>query len=620
MTEKKPIAFKAEIKQLLNILIHSLYTEREIFLRELISNASDALTQMHFVSLTERDIHDADAELAIRISVDEDEKIITVSDTGVGMTEEELTQNLGTIAQSGAKAFLEAAKEDESNQTVVDVIGQFGVGFYSVFMVAEWVRVTSRSFRPDAEAAVWYATGEDTFTVGPAEKDTRGTTIEIKLNDESAEFAKEFRLTEITKKHSDYVAYPIYIGESEEQTNSQTALWRRSPREVEAEAYPEFYKHLTLDFNDPLDQIHYVADAPWQVYALLYLPSSAERTMFSLRKEDGLKLYVRKVLIQDYSTDLLPRYYRFVQGVVDTEDLPLNVSRENLQDSPIIARLRKIITNQVTNKLKTMAEKEPEMYAKFWENFGPYIKEGIAAEPAESETLSPLVRFHTTTYPETWVSFAEYIERIKDGQDKIYYIIGDDPHSIARSPHLDYFRDHGYEVITLTDPMDSFMLMGLRKFGDFELQNVAASDLELPIADDAPKDETQPDALPDEDFEALVERFKTQLDERVSDVRASNDRLTDSVARLVDPEGAMGQEMQRVNRLLERDYEVPDKVLELNPRHSLLAKLNALSTDDELGILIMEQIYESALLIEGLHPDPAAMLSRIQQLMEAALD
>jgi len=619
MTDKQPIAFKAEIKQLLNILIHSLYTEREIFLRELISNASDALTQMHFVSLTERDVHDADAELAIRISVDEDEKIITISDTGIGMTEDELVQNLGTIAQSGARAFLEATQEGESPQAVTDVIGQFGVGFYSVFMVAEWVRVTSRSFRPDAEAAVWYATGEDTFTVEPAEKEARGTTIEIKLNEDAAEFAKEFKLTEITKKHSDYVAYPIYIGDNEEQTNTQTALWRQSPREVEAEAYPEFYKHLTLDFQDPLDQIHYVADAPWQVYALLYFPSSAERTMFSLRKEDGLKLYVRKVLIQDYSTDLLPRYYRFVQGVVDTEDLPLNVSRENLQDSPIIARLRKIITNQVTNKLNTMAEKEPEAYAKFWENFGPFIKEGIAAEPAESETLSPLVRFHTTTYPETWVSFAEYIERIQDGQDKIYYIIGDDPHSIARSPHLDYFRDHGYEVITLTDPLDSFMLMGLRSFGDFELQNVAASDLELPDSPDTDKDEPQPDALPDDDFAALVERFKTQLGDRITYVR-STDRLTDSIARLVDPEGTMGQEMQRVNRLLERDFEVPEKVLELNPRHPILAKLNALSAEDELGPMIMEQIYESALLIEGLHPDPASMLSRIQQLMTAALD
>ena len=619
MSEKQPIAFKAEIKQLLNILIHSLYTEREIFLRELISNASDALTQMHFISLTERDIFDADADLAIKIDVDEDKNIITISDSGIGMTEEELIQNLGTIAQSGARAFLEAAQENETQQAVVDVIGQFGVGFYAVFMVAEWVRVTSRSFKPEASAAVWYATGEDTFTVEPAEKELRGTTIEIKLNDDAAEFALESKLKEITKKHSDYVAFPIFIGEDEEQINRQTALWRQSPREVEKDAYNEFFKHLTLDFQDPLDQIHYVADAPLQVYALIYLPSSGDRGMFSLRKEDGLKLYVRKVLIQEYSLDLLPRYYRFVQGVVDTEDLPLNVSRETLQDSPIIARLRKIITNQVTSKLTSLAEKEPEKYITFWENFGPYIKEGIASEPGVSENLAPLVRFYSTTYPETWVSFSEYIERIKDGQDKIYYIMGDDPHSIARSPHLDYFRDNEYEVITLTDPMDSFMLMGLRSFGDFELQNVAASDLELPTSETVDEEKSQLDALPDDEFEAIAERFKTQLDERVSEVRAT-DRLTNSVARLVDPEGSLGQEMQRVNRMLERDYEVPTKVLELNPRHAILAKLNSLSADDEIGVIVMEQIYESALLIEGLHPDPASMLSRIQQLMEAALD
>jgi len=619
MTESQPIAFKAEIKQLLGILIHSLYTEREIFLRELISNASDALTQMHFVSLTERQVHDPDAELAIRLSVDEDKRIITISDTGIGMTQDELTQNLGTIAQSGARAFLEAAEEGDNQQSLVDVIGQFGVGFYSVFMVAEWVRVTSRSYQPEAEAATWYATGEDTFKVGPADKAERGTTIEVKLKEDAADFAKEFQLREIVKKHSDYVAYPIYVGESEEQANRQTALWRQSPRETEDEAYTEFHKQLTLDFESPLAHIHYIADAPLQVFALLYLPASSERGMFSVRKEDGLKLYVRKVLIQDYSTDLLPRHYRFIQGVVDTEDLPLNVSRETIQASPVIARLKKIITNQITNKLKTLAESEPETYAKFWGSFGIFIKEGIAAEPIESETLAPLLRFHTTTHTESWISLGEYVERMKSGQDVIYYIIGDDERSVARSPHLDFFRDHGYEVLTLADPMDSFMLMGLRKFGDFDLVNVAAPDLELPSAEAAPEGESQPEALPDDEFASLSERFKSQLGERLTDVRAT-DRLTDSIARLVDPEGTMGQEMQRVYRLMDRDYVVPKKVLELNPRHPILTKLSAFPADDEISKTIIEQIYESALLIEGLHPDPASMLPRIQELMEKALE
>lgn len=616
MTESQPIAFKAEIKQLLNILIHSLYTEREIFLRELISNASDALTQMQFVTLTNRDVHDPDAELNIHIRADENEGIITIRDSGIGMTQDELIQNLGTIAQSGAKAFIEASQDGNAN--LADIIGQFGVGFYSVFMVAEWVRVTSRSFKPEAEAATWYATGEDTFTVGPAEMEARGTTIEIKLKEDDKSFATEFQLREIVKRHSDYVPFPIFIGDSEEQANTQTAIWRQSPQDVKDEAYTEFYKHLTLDFEDPLTHIHYRADAPLQVYALLFLPGKPERNMFSLRKEDGLKLYVRKVLIQEYTKDLLPPYFRFVQGVVDTEDLPLNVSREAIQSSLVITRLKKILTSQVTNKLKEMAEKEPETFASFWMNFGHFIKEGISTDPSDSETLAPLVRFHTTSHTESWVSFDEYIQRMKTDQDKIYYILGDDTRSVARSPHLDYFRDNGYEVITLTDPMDSFMLVGLRKYGDFDLQNVAAPDLELPKSEDKPETDTPSEDMSEAEFKKVVERFKGQLGERVTDVRAT-DRLRDSVARLVDPEGALGQEMQRVYRMVDRDYEVPKKVLELNPRHPILTRLNNLPEGDELGVNIIEQIYESALLIEGLHPDPASMLPRIQALMERAL-
>ena len=618
MAENKPIAFKAEIKQLLSILIHSLYTDREIFLRELVSNASDALTQMDFIMLTDRNVLDPDAELAVRLSVDEDEKIITISDTGIGMTRDELSTNLGTIAQSGARAFLDATDEGVDQQQLADVIGQFGVGFYSVFMVAEWVRVTSRSYKPRAKAAAWYATGEDTFTVEAAEKEHRGTTIEIKLKEDTQEFANESRLRDIIKKHSDYVRFPIYVGDAEEQTNRQTAIWRQAPREVEDNEYNEFYKHLTLDFEDPITRVHFVADAPLRIFSLLYIPTKPERNMFSLRKEDGLKLYARKVLIQEYTTDLLPPYFRFIQGVVDSEDLPLNVSRETVQATALMARIKKILTGQVIRQLENLAEKEPEKYAQFWQAFSPFIKEGIASEQSNRESLYPFVRFHTTVHPESWVSLNDYVERMKTDQDKIYYILGDDDRSVARSPHLDYFRKHGYEVITLTDPMDSFMLLGLREFGDHQLQNVAAPDLELPVAEETPEQEPAPEALPEKDFEKLVERFKVQLGERITDVRAS-DRLSDSVARLVDPEGSMDQEMQRVYRLMDRDYEVPTKVLELNPSHPLLPRLSALPADEKLSTVVIEQIYESALLIEGLHPDPASMLPRIQELMEAAL-
>jgi HSP90 family molecular chaperone len=378
-------------------------------------------------------------------------------------------------------------------------------------------------------------------------------------------------------------------------------------------------KSRTLEIEQPLTRAHIVTDAPVQLYGLLFIPGSSQRGMFSLRKEDGLKLYARKVLIQEYYKDLLPEYYRFVQGVVDSEDIPLNVSRELVQNNPVMARLKKILTGRVTGMLKALADdkENPDKYTKFWENFGDHVKQGIAIEQTERESLYPLLRFRTTTHNDQWSSLNDYIGRMKPGQKKIYYLLGDDPRSMARSPHLDYFRENGYEVILFTDLVDSFMLLGLQKYEGFDLQNVATADLELPAEDkDKPAEDSQP--MPDADFSALVERFKTQLGDRVSDVRAT-ERLRGSIARLVDPDGTMGQEMQRVYKILEKDYETPKKVLELNPRHPTLAGVSNRSADDPLAQAMIEQIYESALLIEGLHPDPASMIPRIEQLMAAAL-
>ncbi len=614
----QPIAFKAEIRQLLDILIHSLYSERDIFLRELISNASDALNRLRFEMLTNREVHDPEAELAIHITADKDNKTITISDTGIGMTAEELETNLGTIAQSGAREFIKAAQENTANLS--DIIGQFGVGFYSAFMVAQSITVTSRSYRPEAQAARWYSEGDETFTVTPADKPERGTTIEIKLKDDAAEFADEWRLREIIRKHSDYVAFPIYLGEDKEQINRQTALWRQPVRAVKDEEYDEFFKHLTLDPQPPLARAHIVTDAPIQLYALLYIPASNERGILSLRKEDGLKLYSRNVLIQEYNKDLLPEYFRFVQGVVDSEDIPLNVSREMVQASPVMSRIKSILTGRVHNMIRSLAEDKdnPEKYVRFWENFGVFVKEGIATDMGGREKLYPYLRFRTTRFPDQWSSLNDYLGRMKPGQKKIYYILGDDQRSLVRSPHLDYFRTHGYEVILFDETIDSFMLLGLQKYEGFELQNVAAPDLELPQPD-GDKAEKEADAMPDEQFAALVARFKKQLGERVTDVRPT-DRLHGSIARLVDPEGTLGQEMQRVYKLMEKDYQTPAKVLELNPKHPTLAALGALDEDDPLSAAVIEQIYDSALLIEGLHPDPAGMIPRIEQLMAAALE
>jgi HSP90 family molecular chaperone len=615
MTDTAPqqFNFKAETRQLLHILIHSLYKDREVFLRELISNASDAINRLRFEMLTTQDVLDPKADLKIHITADKENGTLTITDTGIGMTREEMIDHLGTIAQSSARKFMEAAKDKSVDAS--GMIGQFGVGFYSVFMVADWVRVTSRSFRPDAQAVSWYATGDDSYEVTPAEMTERGTRIEIKLKEDAAEFAEEYRVKNIVHKHSDYIGFPIYVGTEEKPVNKQTSLWRTSRNEVKEEDYKDFYRQTTLDFEDPLLHIHMVTDAPVQLYALLFLPAKSERNMFSLRKDDGLKLYSRNILIDEYNKDLLPEYLRFVQGVVDSEDLPLNVSRETVQSSGLMPKLKKVLTNQVIKELESLAKKDVEKYNSFWSEFGVYLKQGVAASPADTETITPLLRFKTNLQPETWSSLEEYASRMKDGQKVIHYIVGEDSKSVLRSPHLDSFHAKGLEALLLTEPMDSFMLMGLRKFKDYELKNVAGAEVD---GEDQPRAESEAEKIPEGDFNSLVERFKQVLGERVADVRASR-RLVTSVARLVDADANSNPDLQRVYKYLGREYEIPKKVLELNSSHEILKNLLKLDAGSELGNIVIEQIFDSALLVEGIHPDPSSMAPRVQQLIEAAL-
>jgi len=611
----QPIAFKAETRQLLDILIHSLYTEREIFLRELISNASDALTRMNFEIQKNRDILDPDVELAITIISNPQSNTLTISDTGIGMTSEELVENLGTIAHSGAKAFVTAAQEGAKNLS--DIIGRFGVGFYSAFMVAESIKVISRSQQPETSAASWYCTGDDTFIVEPAQKIDRGTTVIIKLKEDAKEFAQENRLREVIKKHSDFISFPIYLGEKKEQANQQTALWRQAPRKVEKKDYDDFYHQLTLEFSPPLIHIHLSVDAPVQMYAILYVPSKSERNMFSIRKEDGVKLYSCNVLIQEYCRDVLPEYYRFIQGVVDTEDIPLNVSRETIQANRIMVNLKKLITSKVTASLEKLAKDEPDNYSKFWEEYGHYVKEGVVVEQTELEFLYPLLRYHTTNFLDQWSSLDDYLGRMKPEQDNIYYILGDDERSVVYSPHLDIIRKYGFEVLLLTEPIDPFMVVRLAKYKDHSLVNVSSPALKLPSIEKGLEDETKPTLGPEE-WVSLIQRFKSQLGEKVTDVRMT-DRLSGSPARLVDPEGAPNQEMQRMYRLLQEDFKTQIKVLELNPQHPIIMQLSTLPSEAELSQMIIDQIYEDALLIEGLHPDPAGMIERIQKIIAAAI-
>jgi molecular chaperone HtpG len=614
-TSPQSFNFKAETKQLLNILIHSLYKEREVFLRELLSNASDALHRLRFEMLTNQTVLDSNAELAIRISFDKENRLLTIQDNGIGMNRDEIIEHLGTIAESGARKFVQASQEEKQSD-FSQIIGQFGVGFYSVFMVADWVRVTSRSYRLDDQAVSWYATGEDTYEVTAAEMAERGTRIEVGLKEDAAEFAEEFRVKNIIHRHSDYIGFPIYIGDSTEPANKRTSLWRTAKSDLTEEQYQDFYRQTTLDWEEPLTRIHFVTDAPVQLYALLYFPAKAERGALALRKDDGLKLYSRNILIDEYNKDLLPDYLRFVQGVVDSEDLPLNVSRETVQDSGFMPRLKKVLTGQVLKELESLAKKSPEKYESFWVEFGAYLKHGVASDFAEGEKLHGLLRFHTNLHPENWSSLADYAERMQADQKEIYYIVGDDSKAVLRSPHLDQFRERGLEVLLLTDPMDSFLLMGLHKYKELELKNVAQ--VELPEAEKADKAE-EITAIPEADFSTLIERFKTVLGERVTDVRASK-RLSQSVARLSDPEGALNPELQRVYKYLGKEYEIPKKILELNPTHPLLKGLLSPTTDASLQNAVIEQIYDNVLLVEGLHPDPAGIAERIQQIMQAALE
>ena len=613
--------FQAETQQLLNILIHSLYTEKEIFLRELISNASDALNRLQFEMLTNDAVQDAQAELEIHIEVDEEANTLTISDSGIGMNREEIVAGLGTIAKSGAKAFIEAMADKP--ESAADIIGQFGVGFYSAFMVAKQVDVVSRSYRPEDEAVKWSATGGASYSLEAAEKDARGTSVTLHLKEDEKEFTREFRLKDIIRRHSDYVAFPIHVGDDEEPTNKQQAIWRRSPSEVEDEEYDSFYKMLTMDFAGARHHIHMRADVPMQFYALLYLPGSAEQNMFSPRKEPGLQLYARKVLIEDYNRDLLPEYLSFVQGVVDSEDLPLSVSRESIQATRVMAGLKKTVTRRVLSELKRMAKNDRDKYLGVFGEFGAYLKQGLVIENEDRSDLEPLLYFQTTydDDPSRYYSLDEVVERLSENQDELYYIIADDYGSGSRSPHLDAFRQRGIEVLYFTHPVDAMLPMGLTDFKGHKLVSVDSAELDLDDVGQVADEAQAPEApLESDSFAALLARVKSRLGERVSDVRESK-TLVGSPARLVSEDDSGNRYMYRINRLLDKDYELPVKALELNPRHPLMHNLSGLIAADgdaDLIDAVVEQVFETALLQDGIHPDPSSMAARLTLLMQAA--
>jgi molecular chaperone HtpG len=607
--EATTVPFKAEVTQVLHILAHSLYTDREIFLRELLSNASDALHRMQFEQITNADVFDPEAELEIRITIDEENKTISIADTGIGMTRDELIAHLGTIAQSGARALMERIEASQRSH----IIGQFGVGFYSAFVVADEVRVISRSYRPDAEAAEWVSNGNDTFTIGPAEREQRGTTVILKLKEEAHEFASTWRLQQIIKKHSNYVAFPIYVGD--ERANQQTALWRQSPRSVEAKQYDEFYQQLTFDYSEPQLHMHISTDAPIDLHSILYVPAKRERGLIERRVEGTIKLYSRKVLIQDEAKDLLPAHFRFVEGVVDSEDLPLNVSRETVQSSQAMQRIKKTLQGRLTRELTELAVQDADKYAAFWSEFGFFLKEGVATDYAAREELLPLLRFYSTAGDDKPIALAEYVGRMREGQSEIYYVLANDLASARRSPHLDALAAREIEALLLVEPIDSFMVSALREYQGHTLRNVDDPNLELPGEVSEPEVQVS-----DEAFARLVSRFKEVLGERVTTVRASS-VLRSHAIRLVSPEGDSNRDMARIQRMLDQNFKVPAKMVEINRSHPLIADLARMIERDQsqaVAAALIEQLYDNALLVEGLHPNPADMVARMEALMEAA--
>jgi molecular chaperone HtpG len=608
--------FKAETRQLLNILIHSLYTERDIFLRELISNASDAISRQNFELLTNKDILDPDVEPKINIKINKENKTITIFDTGIGMDQNEVVENIGIIAHSGAREFLDAAtKTGETDLS--NIIGQFGVGFYSAFMVSDSIEVISRSFRMTDSAIHWISDGGETYTLEKGKKENRGTEIILHLKDDATEYLEEYRIRQIIKRHSDYIPYPIYLNENEEQINRQTAIWRQQPQSVKEEEYKDFYNQFTLDFKEPIGHLHLSIDAPIQLYGLLYIPSSAEPNLFSERKDYGLKLYARKVMIQEFTKDLLPEFLRFIQGVVDSEDLPLNVSRESFQSTKAIAQIKKILSSKVLDHLDNLKSNDKEKYETFWKEFGFFIKEGLASTSEYDEELLPLLKVKTINKISEWQSLEEYIQNMVNDQKKIYYIISEDENSALNSPHLEIFKKQNIDVITFNDPIDPFVLMRINKYKEHDLVNVTSKDLGLPEKVTEEK-ETHEQNLDQNELNELMTFFKTTLTDRIKEVRTTN-KLVDSPARLVDLEGSPSQEIQKAYRYLQKEFESPEKILEINPNHPIIMNLAKIKGINPIRDLVIEQLFENALIADGIQPNSANMIKRVNRIIEVAL-
>ncbi|MDP4192172.1 MAG: molecular chaperone HtpG [Bacteroidota bacterium] len=612
--------FKAEVKQLLNILVHSLYTNREIFLRELISNASDALDKLRFESISGADIADNDLPLEIRIMFDKDKNLITISDTGIGMTREDLINNIGTIARSGSAEFLK--KVSETNKDVSNIIGKFGVGFYSVFMIATDVVIKTRSFHKDAPAFLWKSDGLGSYEILQLDEAfKRGTQIEIHLRDDAKEFLDKYRLESTIKKHSNYISFPIYL--ENERINTLPAIWREPKSSVTKEQYDEFYKNLSFDSDEPLDVLHISVDAPIQFNSLIFIPKKNYDIFGFNRHEYGLDLYVNRVLIQHQNKDLLPEYLSFVKGVVDSEDLPLNISRETLQENVVFNKISSNVTGQIISHLLKMAKDDPEKYKQFWKEHGKIFRLGYS-DYSNREKFAELLRFDSSSVEKVdeVTSLAEYIGRMKSEQKEIYYLSGASRDAVIADPHLEIFKNKGIEVLFLYDPIDEFVMDSLRTYKEFTLKSVEQVELKsLDKFEDIINREKKEEPLgkdEEKEFDNLLKKIKEILGDKVTDVRAS-ERLTDSPSCLVNPTDEMTSQMQKIMHMVNKDMSIPKKIFEVNKDHHLIRNLLKIFTadpNDEYIALVVDQLFESSLLLEGYLNDPHKLVNRIKDVLE----
>jgi molecular chaperone HtpG len=618
-TQPEKYEYNAEVKQLLHILVYSLYTNREIFLRELVSNASDALDKARHEELVNENVLERGKPLEIHIDFNEGDKILTISDNGIGLTHQEAIANLGTLGKSGSLEFIK--KLTEEAQKNINIIGQFGVGFYSAFMAGKELRVISKSYIAEEPAVEWRSDGSGTFEILPSDRTNRGTTVEIHLKDDAVEFARKERITEIINKYSSFVAFPIFLGGK--RLNEVSALWARPKNELKEEDYVGFYKFLTKAGDDPMIHIHYSADAPIQIHALLYVPKKNMELAGFGKIEHGLGLFSKKISIQTECKDLLPDYLRFVRGVVDSEDLPLNVSRETIQENALFNKIKSNVVGKFLGYLKKIADTDKENYEKFWREYGRILKEGIHTDFGNQDKLALLLRYNSSTCKEAeeLVSFKEYVDRMPEGQKEIYYLCGTNRKALEMSPHIEIFKKKNIEVLYLLEPMDEYLLSGLREFEGKPIKSIDQVELDL-LKDLKEEEGAAKETIADEaKLNKLLKHFKKVLGAKVSDVKESK-RLSDSPCCVLSSDGASAS-IQKLMKMVNQDFESSPKVFELNPKHHLIKNLTEiLETNKNTDVVdaCCLQLFDNALMMDDLISNPREMVPRLNEMMEKSTD